>query len=43
VGHAESVRDEKGITKTAGENPEGNTPLGKPRYRRNIRVEGEEE
>ena len=43
MGHAESVGDEKRITETADQEPEGMTPLERPRYRRIIRVEGEEE
>jgi hypothetical protein len=37
------VGDEKNITKIAAEEYEGMTPLERPRHRRNIRVEGENE
>ena len=39
----EAWETRKRVTKTAAEEPEGMTPLERPRHRRNIRVEGEEE
>ena len=43
AGHAGNVGDKKFITKSVAEESERMTQLGRPRHRRNIRVEGEEE